>query len=152
VLAHAVAKSGLFFSVGLVEDAAGTGEIAKLGGGARKAPALAVATALLALSIIGLPPMLGFFAKLGVVLGALEYNLIFGIGAIVAALFTLLYLAKLYAAVFLGEEPSTEWKPIGGAMVALVILMALVSLAGGILAFLPVRFLEHGVINLVGAL
>ncbi len=152
VLAHAVAKTGLFFSVGLVEDASGTGEIARLGGAARRSPALAVATALLVLSIVGMPPLLGFFAKLGVVLGVLKGSMLLGVGAIVAALFTVLYLAKLFSGVFLGDEPPGEWQKINGFLVGLVVLMAVVSVLGGILAFIPVRFLEQGALSLMGAM
>ncbi|UCG43664.1 MAG: hypothetical protein JSU73_03335 [candidate division WOR-3 bacterium] len=151
VLAHAVAKAGLFLSAGLVEDAAGTSEMDELGGGAKRSPTLAVATAVLALSVVGMPPLLGFFAKLGVLIGALESNLLFGVGAIIAALFTLLYMIRLYTKAFLGEAQTPDWKPINGFLVTLVVLMALVSLAGGVAVFGPVRFLQDEVLTLVGA-
>jgi formate hydrogenlyase subunit 3/multisubunit Na+/H+ antiporter MnhD subunit len=150
VLAHAVAKAGLFFSAGMLEDATGSGELEALGGGARKAPVLAVAAALLMLSIVGMPPLLGFFAKLWVLAGALESNLMLGVGAIVAALFTLLYMVRFYTKAFLGEPKTVEWRPISGFLTALVVVLALVSLAGGIAAFGPVDLLRDDVLKLVG--
>ncbi len=143
ILAHAVAKSGLFFAAGTVEDAVGTGELEQLGGWARISPALAGATAVLTLSIMGLPPTLGFFAKLGVVLAAVRSNLLYGIGALVAALFTMLYLSRLYARIFLGAGGSRPVK-ISRLAVGLVIVMAVVSITAGIFWFVPVRFFEGG--------
>ncbi len=152
VMAHAVAKSGLFFAAGLVEDSAGTGEFENLGGVTNRAPVLATAAALLSLSIIGLPPLVGFFAKLGVVLAAMERHVLFGVGAIVAALFTLLYFAKLYTRVFLGPDRTAEWRPANGFAVFLVVVMALVSLGAGVMAFWKLRLLEQAVAGLTGGM
>lgn len=143
ILAHAVAKAGLFFTAGIVEDCAGTGELERLGGWARVSPELAGAAGVLTLSIMGLPPTLGFFAKLGVVLAVVRNNLLYGIGALVAALFTMLYLSRFYARIFLGNENSKPVK-ISGLAVGLVIVMAVVSIAAGVFWFVPVRFLEGG--------
>jgi formate hydrogenlyase subunit 3/multisubunit Na+/H+ antiporter MnhD subunit len=152
VLAHAVAKSGLFFSFGLVEDSTGTGKISERGGMAKRAPVLAAATAMLVFSIIGLPPFLGFFAKLGVVMGALKGSMMLGVGAVVGALFTVIYMVRLYSGVFLGEEAKAGGGRVSGYLTAVVVLMALVSLAGGILAFVPVRLLDQGVVTLLGGM
>jgi formate hydrogenlyase subunit 3/multisubunit Na+/H+ antiporter MnhD subunit len=145
VAAHALAKSGLFFAIGLVEDATGETELARLGGAARHSPALAAASALLALTIVGIPPSLGFFAKLGVLLGTVDRNLLFGIGAIVAALFTIVYMARLYAAVFLGAaKEGSSWRPVPVLPVVVVVVIALVVFAGGLLYGFPVKWLEIG--------
>ncbi|MFO7649839.1 MAG: proton-conducting transporter membrane subunit [bacterium] len=145
VAAHALAKSGLFFALGLVEDATGECELAKLGGAARHAPALAVAGALLALTIIGLPPSLGFFAKVGVLLASVDRSLLLGIGAIVASGFTIAYIARLYAAVFLGAAPpQASWRPVSVLPIVIVMVAALVVFAGGVFYGFPVRWLEAG--------
>lgn len=143
ILAHAVAKSGLFFAAGAVEEGAGTGDLNHLGGWARVSPALAGATGVLTVSIMGLPPTLGFFAKLGVVLAAVRGNLLYGIGALIAALFTVMYLSRFYARVFLGTNGSRSVK-VSPMAIALVIVMAVVSVAAGILWFVPVRFIGGG--------
>ncbi|MGB9742429.1 MAG: complex I subunit 5 family protein [candidate division WOR-3 bacterium] len=143
ILAHAVAKSGLFFATGAVEDGAGTGELERLGGWAKVSPALAGATGVLALSIMGLPPTLGFFAKLGVVLAAVRSNLLYGIGALVAALFTVLYLSRFYTRVFLGANGSQNAR-VSKIAITLVIIMAVVSIGAGLLWFVPVGFVGGG--------
>jgi formate hydrogenlyase subunit 3/multisubunit Na+/H+ antiporter MnhD subunit len=152
VAAHAIAKAGLFFAAGLVEDSAGHGELDRLGGVARSSPVLAVAAGMLMLSIVGVPPFLGFFAKLGVVIATVRYSLLLGVGAMVAALFTLLYLVRLYSKVFTGAAKTLEMKPMNGFLVGIVLVLALVSLAAGIAYYLPVKFIESGMTQTLGAL
>jgi multicomponent Na+:H+ antiporter subunit D len=152
VAAHAIAKSGLFFAAGLVEDSAGHGELDRLGGAARVSPVLAVAAGMLVLSIVGVPPFLGFFAKLGVIIATVRHSLLLGAGAIVAALFTLLYLVRLYTKVFMGVRPTAEMRPVNGFLVGLVLVLALVSLAAGLAYYLPVKFIENGMTQALGAL
>jgi multicomponent Na+:H+ antiporter subunit D len=152
VAAHAVAKAGLFFAAGLVEDSAGHGELNRLGGAARVSPVLAVAAGMLVLSIVGVPPFLGFFAKLGVIIATVRHSLLLGAGAIVAALFTLLYLVRLYTKVFMGADPTAEMRPVNGFLVGIVFVLALVLLAAGIAYYLPVKFIEGGMTQALGAL
>lgn len=142
VMAHAVAKAGLFFTAGVVEDLSGTGELTKLGGFARRSPVLAGAAGVLVLSIMGLPPTLGFFAKVSVVIVAVQRDILFGIGAIVAALFTVLYLSRFYARIFLGAEQGQGRMPVSGIVITLVVVMAVVTVVAGVCWFVPVRFLE----------
>jgi multicomponent Na+:H+ antiporter subunit D len=144
VAAHAIAKAGLFFAAGLVEDSAGHGELDRLGGAARLSPVLAVAAGALALSVAGVPPFLGFFAKLGVVIATVKYSLLLGVGAMAAALFTLLYLVRLYSKVFLGTMPTNDMKMPNGLIVGVVTALAVVSLFAGIAYNLPVKFIESG--------
>ena len=60
---HAFYKAALFMVSGIIEKKTGTREVDQLGGLARKLPVTAAVTALLALSMAGLPPMLGFLGK-----------------------------------------------------------------------------------------
>jgi len=152
VAAHAIAKSGLFFATGLIEDSAGHGELDRLGGAARVSPVLAVATGMLVFSIVGVPPFLGFFAKLGVIIATVKYSLLLGVGAMVAALFTLLYFVRLYTKVFMGVGVTVEMRPVSGFLVGLVLVLALVSLVAGVACYLPVKFIEAGMTQALGAL
>jgi formate hydrogenlyase subunit 3/multisubunit Na+/H+ antiporter MnhD subunit len=152
VAAHAVAKSGLFFATGLVEDSAGHGDLDQLGGAVRVSPVLAVAAAMLVLSIVGVPPFLGFFAKLGVIIATVRYSLLLGVGAIVAALFTLFYMVRLYTRVFAGAGSTAELRPLNGFLVGIVAFLALVSLAAGVAYYLPVKLIESGMTQALGAI
>lgn len=146
VLAHSVAKAGLFIGAGAIEDSAGTGELNRLGGFARRAPVMAGAFAMLILSVMGMPPLAGFFAKVGVIVAAVRHSLVLGIGGVVAALFTVLYLSRLYLRVFLGQaaESAGPMGRISRVATVMVVVAALASVAGGVLWFAPAWFVEPG--------
>ncbi|MFN8564913.1 MAG: proton-conducting transporter membrane subunit [Anaerolineae bacterium] len=63
ILAHSLYKAALFLVVGAVDHSAGTRQLDKLGGLARSMPGWTVVAVLAALSMAGLPPLLGFVAK-----------------------------------------------------------------------------------------
>lgn len=62
-VAHACYKAGLFMVAGAVDHGAGTRDITALGGLADKMPVSFIGAALGALSMIGLPLTIGYFAK-----------------------------------------------------------------------------------------
>ncbi|HST99212.1 MAG TPA: Na+/H+ antiporter subunit A [Geodermatophilus sp.] len=62
-LAHALFKSTLFLTVGVVDHATGTRDLRRLSGLGRRLPLLAVIGTAAAASMAGLPPMLGFVGK-----------------------------------------------------------------------------------------
>ena len=63
VLAHAFAKAAMFLSAGVLAEAVGHDQIAKLVGAARVLPLTFLTIALGGLSLMGLPPSGGFSAK-----------------------------------------------------------------------------------------
>jgi len=63
VIAHALYKSALFLSAGIIDHESGTRDLRKLGGLRRAMPATFLISSLAALSMAGLPPMFGFLAK-----------------------------------------------------------------------------------------
>ncbi len=62
-LAHALYKATLFMTVGIVEHETGTRDLRELGGLRRGLPLTAAAGGLAAISMAGLPPLLGFVSK-----------------------------------------------------------------------------------------
>jgi len=93
ILAHGIAKGGLFLCAGIIEHGTHTKDMTKMGGLFRKMPVTASAYVVCALSIAGIPPMAGFFCKWFVVSGLVEggYRVIAGL-AILTAVLTLLYM------------------------------------------------------------
>jgi multicomponent Na+:H+ antiporter subunit A len=147
IAAHALAKSGLFYGVGVIEDATGEDDMRNVACLLRLSPALGVSMAMLAGSIVGFFPMIGFFSKLTVVVGAVEKSAYFGIGAIVAAIFTLLYNTRFYHELFFGERCDVyklHAKRPSYTGVALTFILALVSLLLGIFFYQPVHYLTTG--------
>lgn len=73
IVAHAFFKACLFMVVGIIDHGAGTRDLRELSGLGRTAPMLCAVAVLAALSMAGIPPMLGFIGKesaLGAVLDA----------------------------------------------------------------------------------
>ncbi|HEY0508429.1 MAG TPA: proton-conducting transporter membrane subunit, partial [Blastococcus sp.] len=62
-VAHALFKSALFLTVGVIDHATGTRDLRKLSGLGRRLPGVAVIGGLAALSMAGVPPLLGFVGK-----------------------------------------------------------------------------------------
>ncbi|MGY1746099.1 Na+/H+ antiporter subunit A [Blastococcus sp. SYSU D00695] len=62
-LAHALFKSTLFLTVGVVDHATGTRDLRELSGLGRRLPVLAGVAVLAGASMAGLPPLLGFVGK-----------------------------------------------------------------------------------------
>jgi multicomponent Na+:H+ antiporter subunit D len=105
---HSVVKTNLFLVSGVVYEMQGSYELKQLGGQYRAFPALAALFLISALSLAGMPPFSGFFAKLSLVQAGLElgeYGIV-GVSLAVGAL-TLLSMAKIWAEVFWKASPAT---------------------------------------------
>ena len=61
--AHSLFKAALFMIVGAIDHSAGTRDIDKLAGLGKKKPALYILAILPAMSMAGIPPLLGFVSK-----------------------------------------------------------------------------------------
>ena len=83
--------------------------IDKIGGLAARRPAIAALFALSALSLAGLPPFSGFVAKLALVdAGIAEVATPIVVVSLVASVFTLLSMSKIWLGVFWGESDGTD--------------------------------------------
>ncbi len=154
ILMHGLAKAGLFLSAGIVEQNAGTKDIRKMGGLIKTMPVTAVSFLFCAFSVMGIPPMGGFFSKYMVVASAVDSGqtamaAIFLLGAVL----TILYLLRLFSRVFLGESqggaPAAERS---GLMVACVALLAALSLVGGLLVSGPAALARAALAAMPGVL
>ncbi len=133
MLQYIVVKTSLFLTAGAVETTKGTGTLARLGGVAREQPLLALAFVISALSLAGIPPLSGFFAKVALVRASFSLGE-FGAGAVavIVSFFTLLSMIKIYDGVFADKvaagAPAAPMAPAatiadlsGGRRVALAI-------------------------------
>jgi formate hydrogenlyase subunit 3/multisubunit Na+/H+ antiporter MnhD subunit len=143
LIGHAIAKAGLFLAYGVVEHSTRTRDLRELRGLGPMMPVTAVSAALLMLSIVGIPPLLGFFGKFYVLRAAVETSFIVAVGAIVAAVLTLLYMLRLYQA-FVGSPGTAQARREGWLMAACVAQLAVAS--SGLGLFYPVlaAVLERG--------
>jgi multicomponent Na+:H+ antiporter subunit D len=101
VIHHIVVKTNLFLIAGLVRRIAGSFELAPLGAIYRSRPAIAVLFAVPALSLAGVPPLSGFFAKLALVRAGLEAEQFVAVGiALAVGLLTLYSMSKIWNEAF----------------------------------------------------
>jgi NADH:ubiquinone oxidoreductase subunit 5 (subunit L)/multisubunit Na+/H+ antiporter MnhA subunit len=92
-----------------VEKQAGTTDLARLGGLARKMPITFICFAIAACSISGVPPFNGFFSKELVYDGALERHWVFYGAALLGSLLTAASFLKLGHAAYLGKrDPAND--------------------------------------------
>jgi multicomponent Na+:H+ antiporter subunit D len=104
VLHHIVVKSGLLLVGGAIQETHGTDRLDKLGGIARTNGPLAVAFLFCALSLAGVPPFSGFFAKLLLLRAGLELGQPWIVAvSIVVSVLTLMSMMKIYTSAFWGE-------------------------------------------------
>jgi NADH:ubiquinone oxidoreductase subunit 5 (subunit L)/multisubunit Na+/H+ antiporter MnhA subunit len=144
ILAHSLAKAGLFLSAGIVEHETGTKDITNLGGLIKTMPKTGLAYMLCAFSIIGIPPFLGFWPKFIVIIMTIQEGYIFaGALAVAGALFTLFYLFRLFREVFLGEQGSEGSERGAGVMVYSVLFLGAVSLLLGLFPKMAFNFLNQ---------
>ncbi len=145
ILAHAIAKSGLFYGVGTIEDVTGEANIKNISCMLKVSPVLTVMMALLFGSIVGFFPLIGFFAKLMVLIGAVQKSVYFGFIAIASAILTLLYSDRFYHELFYGEkcdiaQIKTARKP-GIVETGVVFVLTLLSLLLGIFFYEILTFI-----------
>lgn len=144
---HALFKSGLFLSVGVIDHATGTRDLTRLSGMGRRLPILAAAAGLAAASMAGLPPLLGFLSK-EVALEALTYLVPDGGGTgmtaamgvalisavVVGSALTVAYSLRFWWGGFADKEGvQTPFHAPGPALQAAPVLLATLSLVGGFL-------------------
>jgi len=140
ILAHSVAKGGLFLCAGIVEHNVHTKDITKMGGLAKRFPVTAAAFALCSLSVMGVPPFSGFFAKYLVIDGIMQAgHPVLAAVFIFGAVLTVLYLARVFAKVFLGRETFPNAKEGTPVMTASVLVLAVVALLLGFAINLPTQ-------------
>ncbi len=98
---HIIVKTNLFLVSGAVHRLSGTLLLKKLGGLYRTHPALAGLFLIPAFSLAGLPPLSGFFAKLGLVQAGLfqKHYLIVGV-SLAVSLLTLYSMVKIWNETF----------------------------------------------------
>ncbi len=138
IMAHSVAKGGLFLCAGIVEHSLHTKDITKMGGLAKTFPVTAAAFLLCAFSVMGIPPFSGFFAKFLVIEGIIDAgHPVLGAVFIAGAVMTVMYLIRLFVLVFLGKPTHPDKKEGDRVMVGSVLTLGVVSLVLGILIFLP---------------
>lgn len=102
-------KTNLFLISGLIRQMRGTLDTPKLGGLYSEYPKISLLMALVLFSLVGIPPLSGFWPKIYLFEASFNANSYFFIGSLILASFITLYvIAKLWAEVFWKEASTTE--------------------------------------------
>jgi NADH:ubiquinone oxidoreductase subunit 5 (subunit L)/multisubunit Na+/H+ antiporter MnhA subunit len=151
ILMHGMAKGGLFLCAGIVEQNAKTKDIMQMGGFINKMPVTAVAFLACAFSVMGVPPMGGFFSKFMVLASAADTGQVWLVSTyIFIAVLTILYLFRIFNKIFLGSlqgAPEREGTPV---MVFSVAMLAVFSLIAGLLITYPSTLAQGAIKQMLG--
>jgi multicomponent Na+:H+ antiporter subunit A len=137
LIAHATFKAPLFFAVGIIDTSTGTRDLTRLSGLGKRMPLLATLAVLAAISMAGIPPMLGFAAKEADYAGLLEG----GTGGLLAvtvmalgSAVTTAYSARFIWGAFATKKdvPVTEPGPTSAYMVGPTVAMVAIGLVLGV--------------------
>jgi multicomponent Na+:H+ antiporter subunit D len=103
---HIIVKTNLFLIGGLIRLMRGSYELERIGGLARSAPWLGLLFLIPALSLAGIPPLSGFWAKLGVIRAGLEAQAYIVVAAaLFTGLLTLISMMKIWTEAFWKAQP-----------------------------------------------
>ncbi|WP_042401025.1 Na+/H+ antiporter subunit D [Geomicrobium sp. JCM 19037] len=134
---HSIVKTALFQFAGVTERITGTSDLKKMGGLLSSHPWLAWLFFITAMSLAGIPPLTGFFAKYPLVLDGLDqgHYIIVGI-ALFVGLLTLYSMVKIMMYVYWGKEKhTTEQRKIKvGSLLYPIIPLVLLTVVFGFAA------------------
>ncbi len=151
---HIIVKANLFLISGLVYRLRGSFQLKELGGLYRERPGLALLFLIPALSLAGLPPLSGFFAKFILVRAGLEAER-YGVVAValLVSLLTLYSMVKIWNEVFwkaAPEQGAAAVAPTNNALLyAPAIVLAALTVAIGIGAEPVYRLAEQAAAQLL---
>ncbi|GAB4422197.1 MAG: Na+/H+ antiporter subunit D [Anaerolineae bacterium] len=139
IIHHIIVKTNLFLISGAVYRLSGTYQLKKLGGLYQSSPGIAMLFLIPALSLAGIPPLSGFWAKFTLVRAGLEveqYAIV--ITALGVGLLTLFSMTKIWAEAFWKEKPETghedapQMGQTGLLLVLPIIILAVITVTIGL--------------------
>jgi len=143
IIAHGFSKAGLFLGVGVVDHYLKERDITKLRGMAKLFPVDGFGFFLCALSIMGIPPFGGFFAKVLIILGAIQQQkIVLALGIGLGAILSILYIMRLWTTAFMGV-------PVDIKKGRRFDLMSLIVIIFGIFSLLSIGLLRYP-IDMIG--
>ncbi|MCH7494168.1 NADH/ubiquinone/plastoquinone (complex I) [bacterium] len=147
MLNHAAMKGCLFMAVGNLKQRLGAVRVSDLSGLWRLMPWTAAAFLVAAFSMVGLPPLAGFFSKWYLVLASAEAGAWpFVVAILLSSLMSAVYFFRAAEGVLFGDPPpgaAPREAPAG--MLAPTLALALMVVFGGLLHGSVLAFLRPGV-------
>ncbi len=114
---YALANLGAFTAIIAISNKLGSDLIADFSGMIKRAPLLALALSLCLISLIGMPPAVGFMAKFYIFRGAVQNGLLWlVIIAVLNSVISAYYYLRVVKVMWFGEPASKEKVPSSGAL------------------------------------
>ena len=118
-LHHIVVKANLFLIAALIWRTTGSYDLRRIGGLYAAKPALAILFLVPALSLVGIPPFSGFWAKLMILQEAIgQGRVVWTAVALGVSVLTLYSMMKIWMEAFWKSHPDASWTPPTHARVA----------------------------------
>jgi len=112
IIHHIIVKTSLFLISGITERVTGTNQVREMGGLLNPYPLVTTLFLLAALSLAGMPPLSGFFAKLALIVASMrEGHYVYVAVALLGSFLTLLSMTKIYLYVFWGADSPKRERP-----------------------------------------
>lgn len=135
IIHHIIVKTNLFLVSGVVDKMKGSFELKKIGGIYKYYPLLGLLFLIPALSLAGIPPLSGFWAKFVVIKAGLEIDQMLIVGvALFVGLLTLFSMTKIWNEAFWKDDPR-------GSKNVLMDSFAAVPVSKKVLMFSPIIIL-----------
>jgi NADH-quinone oxidoreductase subunit N len=132
---YALANLGAFIAIIAISNKIGSDEITDYSGMARRSPVIAFILAFCLISLIGIPPTVGFMAKFYIFNGAIQENLLWlVIIAVLNSVVSAYYYLRVVKLMYIGEPASEEAIP---SSIPLRITLAITSLGVLVLGIYP---------------
>ena len=143
--AHACAKTALFLAAGNVLRAAGHDRIGDFAGLAKMLPLTVTAIGLAGVSLMGLPPSSGFVGKWMLLMAALHQGQWWWVAVIlVGGLLAAAYVCRVLLCCCANAEGPVGAKPKPDVRVWTALVLALISVAFGLVGSWPLELLRAG--------
>lgn len=143
--AHSLAKAAMFMAAGNLMMATGETQLRGLTGASRRFPLALLSFGLAAISLVGMPPSLGFIAKWQLLHAALlgtqwVWVAVLGVGTLLSAA----YVFRVFRYSFVEEGPLRDPHPVPWVMDGVALVLALAALLLGLMAEWPLMLLRSG--------
>jgi multicomponent Na+:H+ antiporter subunit D len=137
IIHHIIVKANLFLIAAIVFRLAGSYDLRRIGGLYKPRPWLGVLFLIPALSLVGIPPLSGFWAKFIVLREALlQGHYVWAAAALLVGFLTLYSMMKIWFEAFWKKHPDAGWQPPAEARLApafaATVALALLTVAIGL--------------------
>jgi NADH-quinone oxidoreductase subunit N len=144
LVVYSITNIGAFGALAVISMKVGGDDISNLNGLARRNTGLAVLMALFVLSLAGIPPLSGFFAKFYIFMAGWQSGAHWlVVVAVIATIVSLYYYLRLLRAIFIAAPESEEPVATPPAINATLILSALLVIALGVYPNLVLTVIER---------